>query len=212
MERQEEPRYEQKLSRSLGVFGNVAITLSAVTPASSVFIIVPLVIVTAGTGSFLAMVFAGIIGIFMAFCWAELSAAYPISSGDYALVWHSFKGKMKPFAGPLGMMTLALVMFTGVLIPAVIALGTASFLSVIWTFDTENVGAIVIAASAALAILNIRLNAVVTTIFLLLELLALVILTVLGLINLHFDRIGSLFSGFEIGNAGGEYFGCIPKL
>ena len=44
-------RYEQELSRSLGVMGNIAITLSSVTPASSVFIIVPFIILTAGTGA-----------------------------------------------------------------------------------------------------------------------------------------------------------------
>jgi hypothetical protein len=34
-------RYEQHLSRSIGIVGNVFITLSGVTPAASVFIIVP---------------------------------------------------------------------------------------------------------------------------------------------------------------------------
>ena len=77
-------RYEQELSRSLGVWGNIAITLSAVTPASSVFIIVPFIIITAGTGAILSMLAAAVIGVLMAFCWAELSAAYPIAGGDYA--------------------------------------------------------------------------------------------------------------------------------
>ena len=36
----EATRYEQDLSRSIGILGNVFITLSGVTPASSVFIIV----------------------------------------------------------------------------------------------------------------------------------------------------------------------------
>jgi hypothetical protein len=37
----EAARYEQHLSRSIGIVGNVFITLSGVTPAASVFIIVP---------------------------------------------------------------------------------------------------------------------------------------------------------------------------
>ena len=42
----------------------------------------------------------------MAFCWAELSAAFPIAGGDYALVWHSFKGG--PVAGgPVSFVTFA---------------------------------------------------------------------------------------------------------
>ena len=48
-----EGQYKQELHRDVGVLGNIAITLSAVTPASSVFIIIPFLILTAGTGSFL---------------------------------------------------------------------------------------------------------------------------------------------------------------
>ena len=87
-------KYEQELHRGLGVLGNIAITVSAVTPASSVFIIVPFIILTAGTGAFLSMVFAAVIGVFMAYCWAELSAAFPVAGGDYALVWHAFRGPL----------------------------------------------------------------------------------------------------------------------
>ena len=79
------PRYQQELHRELSILGNVVIVLSGVTPASSVFIIIPFIILTAGTGSFLALVFAAIIGVFMAFCWAELTTAFPITGGDYAL-------------------------------------------------------------------------------------------------------------------------------
>ena len=72
--------YEQELSRSLRVVGNVMITLSSITPASSVFIIIPLILVTVGTGSFLALVFAAIVGVFMAFCWG--SCAPPFRSRE----------------------------------------------------------------------------------------------------------------------------------
>src|SRR5258708_27691315 len=47
----EAARYEQDLSRSIGILGNVFITLSGVTPASSVFIIAPGALVAAGRGS-----------------------------------------------------------------------------------------------------------------------------------------------------------------
>jgi hypothetical protein len=61
-----EDRYAQDLSRSIGILGNIFITLSGVTPASSVFIIIPVAILAAGSGSFLSFVIAGIIGVFMA--------------------------------------------------------------------------------------------------------------------------------------------------
>src|SRR5260370_28464420 len=74
----EAARYEQDLSRSIGILGNVFITLSGVTPASSVFIIVPVALVAAGRRSFLAFLFAAIRGGFMAFCSAEPAAPFPL--------------------------------------------------------------------------------------------------------------------------------------
>jgi amino acid transporter len=177
----ETARYEQELSRSIGILGNVFITLSGVTPASSVFIIVPVALVAAGSGSFLSFVFAAVVGVFMAFCWAELSAAFPIAAGDYALVWHSFKGRSSWLAGPVSFITFALYVDFIAFIPAVIALGTGTYLAVIVNVNLKVIGAVVMLVAAAIAILNIRLNAVITGIFLAIELAALAVVTVLGI-------------------------------
>src|SRR4051794_10952861 len=198
-----EDRYEQELHRGLGLWGNIAITLSAVTPASSVFIIVPFIILTAGTGAFLAMAFAAIIGVFMAFCWGELSAAFPIAGGDYALVWHAFKGPWAKVGNALSFATFALMLNSVAFIPAVIALGTAQYLANIVTINTQIAGAVVCLVAAAVAILRIRTNAVITGIFLVIELLALLVLTVLGILNFPPDRVGQLFSGWVVGNSSG---------
>jgi amino acid transporter len=179
----EAARYEQDLNRSIGILGNVFITLSGVTPASSVFIIVPVALVAAGSGSFLAYVFAAVVGVFMAFCWGELSAAFPIAAGDYALVWHSFKGRTSWLAGPVSFVTFALYVDFIAFIPAVIALGTGTYLAVIWSVNLKVIGAVVMLVAAGIAILNIRLNAVITGFFLAIELAALGVVTVLGLIN-----------------------------
>lgn len=198
-----EERYEQELHRGLGVMGNIAITLSAVTPASSVFIIVPFIINTAGTGAFLAMVFAAIVGVFMAFCWGELSAAFPIAGGDYALVWHAFKGPWARIGNALSFATFALMLNSVAFIPAVIALGTATYLANIVTIDTRIAGAAVCLVAAGVAILRIRTNAVITGIFLVIELLALLVLTILGIANFHPERVSQLFSGWVVGNSSG---------
>src|SRR5262244_3141549 len=176
----EAARYEQDLSRSIGILGNVFITLSGVTPASSVFIIVPVALVAVGSGSFLSFVFAAIVGVFMAFCWAELSAAFPIAAGDYALVWHSFKGRTSWLAGPVSFVTFALYVDFIAFIPAVI-----------WNVNLKVIGAVVMLLAAGIAILNIRLNAVITGIFLAIELAALAIVTVLGFT--HATHWSSLF-------------------
>ena len=196
-------RYQQELSRSLRVIGNVMITLSSITPASSVFIIIPAILLAVGTGSFLALVFSAAVGVAMAFCWGELCAAFPIAGGDYAVVWHAFKGRAKPLAGPVSMVLFALWVDTIVFIPAVIALGTAQYLSVIWSVDPKVAGAVVMVLAAALAILRVRINAWLTGVMLAIEMIALVIVTGLGLAHLHGDRIGQLFHGWVIGNGSG---------
>src|SRR5215472_3605933 len=132
-------RYKQELSRSINVLGNVFITLSGVTPAASVFIIAPVALAAAGSGSFLSFVFAAIVGVFMAFCWAELSAAFPIAGGDYALVWHSFKGKTSPLAGPVSFITFALYADFIAFIPATIALGAGTYFGVVANIDPRYI-------------------------------------------------------------------------
>jgi amino acid transporter len=174
-------RYKQELSRSISVLGNVLITLSGVTPAASVFIIAPVALVAAGSGSFWSFVFAAIVGVLMAFCWAELGASFPIAGGDYALVGHSFKGKASPLAGPVSFITYALYADFIAFIPATIALGAGTYFSVVANIDPRYVGAAIMIVAAAIAILKIRFNAVLTGVFLAIELAALLILTVLGL-------------------------------
>src|SRR5215475_14025486 len=142
------PRYDQDLHRSIDIRGNIFITLSAVTPASSVFIIAPVALVAAG---------------------------------DYALVWHSYKGRTSWLAGPASFATFALWVAIILFSPAIIALGTGTYLGVIWTVNPKVIGAIVMLAAAGIAILNIRLNAKITGIFLATELAALAVVTVLGI-------------------------------
>jgi amino acid transporter len=183
-------RYKQELSRSISVLGNIFITLSGVTPAASVFIIAPVALAAAGSGSFLSFVFAAIVGVFMAFCWAELSVAFPIAGGDYALVWHSFKGRSQPLAGPVSFITFALYADFIAFIPATIALGAGTYFGVVANVDPRYVGAVIMVLAAGVAMLKIRFNAVLTGVFLSIELAALLILTVLGLS--HARHWGSL--------------------
>jgi amino acid transporter len=61
--------------------GALLITLSSITPASSVFIIGPGVVQQAGTGAFLSFIFAAVVGIFTAFIYGELASAFPLAGG-----------------------------------------------------------------------------------------------------------------------------------
>ena len=72
----------QGLHRSLTAFDAVMITLSAISPASSVFIILPGVIALAGSGALLTQVLAAINVLCMAHVYAELSSANPQAGAE----------------------------------------------------------------------------------------------------------------------------------
>ncbi len=170
-------KYAQQLSRGLTFKENILITLSAVTPASSVFIIVPAVINGIGGASALAFVIAGVIGIFVALCYAELSSAFPITGGEYAFVARTLG---KPWGFGLFLMNLV----SGVLIIGVIASGAGQYLGVLSSaLGGGWVGIVVILVTTVIACFGIRTNALVTGIFLLLEIAALVVLTLVGFLH-----------------------------
>ena len=78
--------YKQELDRTLHVLGNVMITISGVAPTASVFIIAPIAYFVAGTGAFLAFAVAAVIGVGMAFSYAEVGTAYPVTGGSRTIV------------------------------------------------------------------------------------------------------------------------------
>jgi amino acid transporter len=157
--------------------GALFITLSATTPAASVFIIAPGVIEAAGTGAVWALLAAAVVGLAMAQVYAELASAYPHAGGEYVMVGRTL--------GPLpGFMVLALNLFNCVATCAVLALGTATYLQpVLPGLDPGLTALGVIGAATLLGVLNIRTNAWITGLFLLVELAALIALSVLGLEN-----------------------------
>ncbi|MHC9297469.1 APC family permease [Mycobacterium sp. LTG2003] len=170
-------RYEQELSRSLGLWGNVALCVAAITPAVGVFAIAPILLNMAGTGAVWALVIAGMLGLSMAACYGELGSAYPIAGGDYSVVARTL-GKAAGFVS---------LIFTGpvcaFLIPAVVALTIATYLNVVVPLDARWVGAAVIAVGTVIAILGVRLSARLVGLLLAVELLVVVFVTVLGFVK-----------------------------
>ncbi|WP_018680490.1 APC family permease [Actinokineospora enzanensis] len=162
------------LRRGLKVLGTLLITLSAISPASSVFIIAPGVVGKAGSGAFWSFVIAAVVGVFMAFVYAELASAYPLSGGEYAIVGRTL-GKLP------GFVTLGLLMVTQLLIIAVIALGVGTYLEVLIPgLPGPAVAAVTTAGATVLAVFDIKVNAWITGVFLAIELLALVVVSALG--------------------------------
>ena len=195
----------RRLHRGLLVLGTLLITLSAVTPASSVFIIAPGVITQAGTGAFLSFAAAGVVGVFMAFVYAELSSAFPLTGGEYAIVGRTL-GRLP------GFMVMVLILVTQLLILAVIALGVGTYLEVVFPgLPGPVVAAAVCLLAAAAAVLDIKVNAWLTGIFLAIEMLALGVLCVLGFAHAH-RSAGELISHPVVAEGGGLHaagFGAI---
>lgn len=160
--------------RSLGVPGVLFLTLSATTPASSVWVIVPEMLQVAGSGALIAMLLAAIVCVATAFVYAELSSAFPVAGGEYVMVGRTL--------GPLaGFVMLAVNLVNNLLFPAVIGLGLSDVLSgVLPGLPVIPTAIAMVALSTLAGVLHIRLNAWLTGVFLALELLALAAIMLLG--------------------------------
>jgi amino acid transporter len=156
------------------LIGALLITLSSLTPASSVFIIMPQVMSQAGTGVLISFTAAAAVSMLIAYVYAELCSAYPLTGGEYAIVGRV----LGPFPGFIVLGVNLLVLLLNM---AVIALGVGPYLEpVIGHVSAAGAGLVSVIFTTLCGVLNIRTNALITGAFLSLELLALVVLTVLG--------------------------------
>jgi amino acid transporter len=177
------------------VIGTLLLTLSSVTPASSVFVIVPGVIQQAGTGALLSMVAAAFLSFPIAFVYAELASAFPIAGGEYCMLGRTL--------GPAwGFAMLGLILVGNMLTPAVLALGAGVYMGAVFPgLDPTAVAIVIIVATTIFGILHIRTNAWVTGAFLLLEILALFVLAGLGF--LHAQRSVTTLAFHPVALVGG---------
>lgn len=174
LEHQLEPA-RPTLTRSLGTWGVLFLTLSVATPASSVFVIVPGMFQIAGTGAVWAMLLAGVVCVATALIYAELSSAWPAAGGEYVAVARTL--------GPsAGFVMLGVNMFNNLLFPPVAGLGVAAVLgAVVPGLPPVPVAVGVVFAAALVAVLRVRVNAWLTGVFLAVELVALLAVAALGL-------------------------------
>jgi amino acid transporter len=177
----------QKLSRSLGVVGGTLLTLSCVTPASSLFVLVPGLFNSLGTATAMTIGIGAIICVAVAFAYSELGTLIPSAGGEYAMVG-TLAGR---FAGWLSFIQSLIVVM---IVPSVIAVGTAAYLAPIVHVSGPVAGAAVMLASTVAGLLDLRANAWITGIFLVLEVIAAGVVSVLGFA--HQQRgFSSLFHG-----------------
>ncbi len=174
LDHQLEPAAPSALVRSLGVVGVLFLTLSVTSPVSSLFVIVPGMLRVAGTGAIWAMLLAGLVCIATAYVYAELSSNWPVAGGEYVMVAHTL--------GPLaGFVMLGVNVFNNLLFPPAIGLGLAAILGVVIPdIPAIPLAVSVVAAATLVSLLQIRVNAWVTGIFLLIEVIAVIAVVALG--------------------------------
>ena len=166
--------YTQELSRSLTLLDNVMITLSSVSPASSVFIITPTLILGLAGGSVLAMVIGAVIGIFVAVCYGEVASAYPLTGGEYT--WAA-----RLLGKPAGFAIFLLSLVSATLILSIFAVGMLSLLPVISSsLSATWLVFVILGITTVISCLTIKANAFVTGTCLALEVIAIATLVFLG--------------------------------
>ena len=162
------------LTRRLGMAGVLFLTLSVATPASSVFVIMPGMLQAAGSGALWAMLIASLVCVMTAFIYAELSSVWPVAGGEYVAVARTM--------GPLaGFAMLGVSVFNNLFFPPVAGLGIAAVLGVLVPgLPAVPIAVAVVAGAMLVAMLDIRVNALVTGVFLLIEVLVLAAVAWLG--------------------------------
>ena len=158
------------LERALQPSNVLLLVLSAVSPVLSVFVGGSAVLHLAGGGAALAFLVGGVLAALFALLYAELGARRAGAGGVYP--------GLAALLGPgvaHGYMFMTLV--TALPLIAFSALGLAGYLWVIWPgLPTVPAALAGLALAAGIAMLNIRTSALVTGVFLGVEMLALAIL------------------------------------
>lgn len=186
----------QKLKRSIGVVGGTLLTLSCVTPASTLFVVVPDLFDGVGTYAALTIAIGSLLCIGVAFCYSELGTLIPSAGGEYAIV--------STLAGRLaGWLVFVLSLLVVMIVPPVIAMGTADYLAPLVHIPAPLAGAGVMVLATLAGLLDLRANAWITGIFLVLEVVAAGLVAVLGFS--HSQRgVGALVHG-QVASAGGGH-------
>lgn len=168
----------QKLKRSIGVVGGTLLTLSCVTPASSLFVLVPGTFQTLGTGTGMVLAIAMVLCIGVAFCYSELGTLVPSAGGEYAMAGTTV-GRFS------GWLVFIQALICVMIIPPIIALGTAEYLAPLFHVDAKLAGAAVMLAATVMGLFDLRANAWITGIFLVLEVIAASLVAFLGFWHTH---------------------------
>jgi amino acid transporter len=188
------PARTPELKRSIGVVGGTLLTISCVTPASTLFVVVPDLFGSLGTATALTIAIGSLLCIAVAFCYSELGTLIPSAGGEYAMV--------TTMAGRLaGWLVFVLSLMVVMIVPPVIAMGTADYLAPIVDLNPSMAGAGVMLLATLAGLLDLRANAWITGVFLVLEVVAAAVVAVLGFA--HAERGPDSLVSLQVAGADG---------
>jgi len=173
--------YSQELDRSLHPLRSLIMGVASCGPIGSVFAYVPALLAICGLFSWWAMVIAAVLCIFQGLAYAEVGSAYPVAGGEYSMI-----GRVLGKA--LGIITFGLMSAMYIFVPTAAALAAGGILGVIWPWAGENthiVAVLVIVYAAAVSFLRVKLGTWVAAFFVAVQIVALLIVTILGLVHAH---------------------------
>ena len=173
--------YRQQLDRTLKIFSNVTLTFGTLGPTATVFAFVPVVLFVAGSFAFIGFLIAAVFALCQGLVYSELGTAFPVAGGEYSMV-------ARVLGRPTGAVLFALMIANYIVVPSAFALAGGIYLGVLWPWAGAHfqlVGVIIVAFAACVAFLRIAVGWIVAAIFLGVELVAIPVIVVLGLVHAH---------------------------
>ena len=178
--RLEELGCEPQLRRRLKVWHVVGLAMADVSPTMAVLFLTAGVFFVGGTFAVGASLLLAVVVTLIALCLAELAAMYPVAGGMYSLVRYVLPG-------PVTWITMFNYLIQGIVIPASIALGVATFLQdlipALDAIPTPALALLSLVLATAIALLTVEVGAWLTFVMVVVELVVLAIVTIAAFAN-----------------------------
>jgi amino acid transporter len=178
------------LARALRLGQVIRLSISSVTPASSVVVILPIVLFSLNWGAPIALLAAGLLCIPLASCYSSLGRQFPSAGGEYAFA-------RRFFGSGIARATWATTIIGVTLAVAAMIQGAAHLLVGVLGPGTETWSALALCAVVAVvAPQHVRRGARITSAMLFIEIVAVIGITAVGV-------VGFLNSGASIESCAG---------
>ncbi|MFX0077419.1 MAG: APC family permease [Candidatus Hermodarchaeota archaeon] len=174
----EEVKSKPELKRRVSLFGVTAYGVGNILGAG-IYALIGSVLGETGNFSWLAFIIASLVGAFTGLSYAELSAMYPKSAAEFVYTEEAFRIRLLSFL--LGW----IIIFSGILSAATVALGFAGYFSSLFEISLEIlVVVIAIILIVILSLINffgIRASTWTNVLFTLIEASGLILIIIIGI-------------------------------